>query len=70
MKKERRQLTRRELGQITSAKPVVKHVPAPDTHHRKVMNLGFGFVNGVLRRAAVVESEASPATNNDKGGGG
>jgi hypothetical protein len=70
LKKERRQLTRRELGQITSNKPVVKHVPAPDTHHRTVMSLGVGFVNGVLTRAAVVESEASPATSNDKGSGG
>ncbi len=34
------------------------------------LNLGVGFVNGVLTRASVVESGASPATSNDKGGGG
>ena len=49
MRKERRQLTSRELAQITSRKPVVRRIPAPkgpDNTSRQLTELGANDKGG------------------------
>jgi len=76
MRKERRQLTRRELGQLTSRKPVVRRIPPPESSDNTPRNLSTegdipssrtGAGPKILPGGVTGSSEVT-ATNNRNGG--